>query len=78
MVSLSCVCITVNPGVCPSRTIDPGMCALIRFVSCVDDSECTNNQKCCSNGCGLQCMDPVTGILFIYLFFILLFSAFNR
>ncbi|KAG1962197.1 tissue factor pathway inhibitor, partial [Pimephales promelas] len=52
--------LTVNPGVCPSRTIDPGMCVLIRFVSCADDSECTNNQKCCSNGCGFQCMDPVT------------------
>ncbi|XP_056097436.1 papilin-like [Rhinichthys klamathensis goyatoka] len=52
--------VTANPGVCPSRTYEPGMCALIRFVSCADDSDCANNEKCCSNGCGLQCMAPVT------------------
>nr|BAC00855.1 chorionic proteinase inhibitor [Pseudaspius hakonensis] len=48
------------PGVCPSRTYELGMCARIRFVSCADDSDCANNEKCCSNGCGLQCMAPVT------------------
>ncbi|XP_077070043.1 uncharacterized protein LOC143722546 [Siphateles boraxobius] len=51
---------TANPGVCPSRKYKPGKCARISFVSCADDSECANNEKCCSNGCGLQCMAPVT------------------
>ncbi|XP_056097437.1 WAP four-disulfide core domain protein 2-like [Rhinichthys klamathensis goyatoka] len=48
------------PGVCPSRRYEPGKCARIRFVPCADDSDCANNQKCCSNGCGLQCMVAVT------------------
>ncbi|XP_077070220.1 papilin-like isoform X5 [Siphateles boraxobius] len=50
----------VKPGVCPSRKYEPGMCALIRFVSCANDTDCANNEKCCSNGCGLQCMASVT------------------
>ncbi|XDV45371.1 hypothetical protein PO909_013484 [Leuciscus waleckii] len=49
-----------QPGVCPSRKYKPGMCARIRFVSCADDSDCANNEKCCNNGCGLKCMAPVT------------------
>ncbi|XP_067303445.1 uncharacterized protein [Pseudorasbora parva] len=50
----------VNPGVCPSRRYTPGKCAVIRFVSCTNDSDCSKKEKCCSNGCGLQCMAPVT------------------
>ncbi|XP_067303562.1 whey acidic protein-like [Pseudorasbora parva] len=49
-----------NPGVCPRRIYTAEECKWIRFVSCTDDSECANNEKCCSNGCGLQCMAPAT------------------
>ena len=26
---------------------------------CSDDSSCDGNKKCCSNGCGHTCMEPV-------------------
>ncbi|KAK7128575.1 hypothetical protein R3I94_016967 [Phoxinus phoxinus] len=52
--------VTANPGVCPSTRYEAAMCELIRFAPCADDSGCANNEKCCSNGCGLQCMAPVT------------------
>ncbi len=35
-----------------------GLCAEF----CSRDSDCPNNQKCCSNGCGHQCMPPYRGI----------------
>ncbi|XP_067303563.1 waprin-Phi1-like [Pseudorasbora parva] len=50
---------TGNPGVCPSRVYKAEKCPLISFLSCADDSDCAENEKCCSNGCGLQCMAPV-------------------
>ncbi|XP_048033665.1 uncharacterized protein LOC125259788 [Megalobrama amblycephala] len=50
-----------KPGVCPRRQYEAAMCPRIRFRPCADDSDCANNEKCCSNGCGLQCMPPVTG-----------------
>ncbi|XDV45654.1 hypothetical protein PO909_013714 [Leuciscus waleckii] len=53
---------TVKPGVCPRRKYEAAMCPQIRFLSCANDSDCANNEKCCSNGCGLQCMAPVTGV----------------
>uniref|UniRef100_A0A671LFL0 WAP four-disulfide core domain 2 n=1 Tax=Sinocyclocheilus anshuiensis TaxID=1608454 RepID=A0A671LFL0_9TELE len=56
MVSLSCICITAKPGVCPRRKFGAGMCAEF----CVNDSDCPNNEKCCSNGCGHECMAPYT------------------
>uniref|UniRef100_A0A673JCJ1 WAP four-disulfide core domain 2 n=1 Tax=Sinocyclocheilus rhinocerous TaxID=307959 RepID=A0A673JCJ1_9TELE len=56
IVSLSCICITAKPGVCPRRKFGAGMCAEF----CVNDSDCPNNEKCCSNGCGHECMAPYT------------------
>ncbi|KAG1962196.1 WAP four-disulfide core domain protein, partial [Pimephales promelas] len=50
---------SAKPGLCPTKKYKPAMCARIRFVPCADDSDCANKQKCCNNGCGLQCMDPV-------------------
>ncbi|XP_042573558.1 whey acidic protein-like isoform X2 [Cyprinus carpio] len=47
---------TKKPGMCPSKNLKIGVCA--EFCSC--DSNCPNNQKCCSNGCGHQCMPPHT------------------
>ncbi len=29
---------------------------------CVNDSDCPNNEKCCSNGCGHECTAPYTGM----------------
>ncbi|XDV45635.1 hypothetical protein PO909_013699 [Leuciscus waleckii] len=53
--------VTVKPGVCPNTKYEARKCARIRFVSCADDSDCAKkNEKCCNNGCGLQCMAPVT------------------
>uniref|UniRef100_A0A8C2HF61 WAP domain-containing protein n=1 Tax=Cyprinus carpio TaxID=7962 RepID=A0A8C2HF61_CYPCA len=44
---------TKNPGSCP-KPVGAGLCAEM----CSGDSNCPNNQKCCSNGCGHQCMAP--------------------
>uniref|UniRef100_A0A671K5I5 WAP domain-containing protein n=1 Tax=Sinocyclocheilus anshuiensis TaxID=1608454 RepID=A0A671K5I5_9TELE len=53
LLSLSCVCLTEKPGVCPSKNLgEEGLCVEM----CSHDSNCPNDQKCCSNGCGHQCM----------------------
>ncbi|XP_042612042.1 whey acidic protein-like [Cyprinus carpio] len=42
---------------CPRNNVkEPvfGVCAEL----CSRDSDCPNDQKCCSNGCGHQCMPP--------------------
>lgn len=57
----------IPPGkccpVCPKDTEKPGIC--IRQKSrgrchslCKDDSDCPQDKKCCSNGCGLECQSP--------------------
>ncbi|XP_067303565.1 saxiphilin-like [Pseudorasbora parva] len=62
--SLNCEEPAVKPGVCPSEKIDPAVCAVARFRwMCDNDSDCAKNEKCCHNGCVLQCMAPVTGSL---------------
>ncbi len=58
LVSLSCF-VAEKPGVCPSN--DPRYC----FRSedrCFHDSNCPDDLKCCSDGCGRQCMAPNRGI----------------
>ncbi len=57
-VMLSCVCITAKPGECPPQTSGRKSCT----SSCKSDSDCTKNEKCCSNGCGSYCTAPYTGI----------------
>uniref|UniRef100_A0A8C1YDH4 WAP domain-containing protein n=1 Tax=Cyprinus carpio TaxID=7962 RepID=A0A8C1YDH4_CYPCA len=49
------VCITAKPGECPPQT-SGSSCT----VSCNSDSNCPNNEKCCSNGCGRYCTAPFT------------------
>ncbi|XP_067675092.1 mucin-2-like [Haliotis asinina] len=44
-----------KPGQCPKPT-GPGFCAKL----CQDDGACPGDQKCCSNGCGTQCMDRMS------------------
>uniref|UniRef100_A0A672K083 WAP domain-containing protein n=1 Tax=Sinocyclocheilus grahami TaxID=75366 RepID=A0A672K083_SINGR len=55
LLSLSCVCITEKPGVCPKINLEDDMigdCAEM----CSQDGHCPDDEKCCSNGCGHQCM----------------------
>ncbi|KAL8179789.1 UNVERIFIED_CONTAM: hypothetical protein K2H54_072883 [Gekko kuhli] len=44
----------VHPGKCPKPT-GPGHCAEM----CRKDSDCPADQKCCSNGCGRNCMKAI-------------------
>ncbi len=58
------LCMSAKPGVCPNNNLEDavsGVCAEM----CSDDSDCPKNQKCCSNGCGHQCMPPYKGICHI-------------
>uniref|UniRef100_A0A8C2E7W7 WAP domain-containing protein n=1 Tax=Cyprinus carpio TaxID=7962 RepID=A0A8C2E7W7_CYPCA len=48
-----------KPGSCP-KPVGFGLCGEM----CSGDSSCPNNQKCCSNGCGHQCMAPYKGIYY--------------
>ncbi|XP_026119990.1 perlwapin-like isoform X4 [Carassius auratus] len=45
-----------KPGVCPDDKDMIGACV----EKCFGDRECPDDQKCCSNGCGHQCMPPYT------------------
>ncbi|XP_034446245.1 WAP four-disulfide core domain protein 18 [Hippoglossus hippoglossus] len=47
---------TSKPGTCPPRTWGAGLCAEF----CSSDCDCPDNEKCCSNGCGHQCIAPFT------------------
>uniref|UniRef100_A0A3B4ASW7 WAP domain-containing protein n=1 Tax=Periophthalmus magnuspinnatus TaxID=409849 RepID=A0A3B4ASW7_9GOBI len=48
-----------KPGVCPSTKSDTqfGICV----IDCTSDCQCEGNLKCCSNGCGKTCQEPVKG-----------------
>uniref|UniRef100_A0A671L0F5 WAP domain-containing protein n=1 Tax=Sinocyclocheilus anshuiensis TaxID=1608454 RepID=A0A671L0F5_9TELE len=50
-------CISAKPGVCPIYNLDGAV-----FIACLElcsrDGNCPNDEKCCSNGCGHQCMPP--------------------
>uniref|UniRef100_A0A8L0DNN7 WAP domain-containing protein n=1 Tax=Oncorhynchus mykiss TaxID=8022 RepID=A0A8L0DNN7_ONCMY len=48
---------TAKPGVCPRRPWGVGTCAEL----CSNDSDCPNDEKCCHNGCGHDCIAPYTG-----------------
>uniref|UniRef100_A0A8C2EGJ2 WAP domain-containing protein n=1 Tax=Cyprinus carpio TaxID=7962 RepID=A0A8C2EGJ2_CYPCA len=48
-----------KPGVCPKIQI-LGVCEEL----CSQDGDCLNDEKCCSNGCGHQCMAPSKGTLY--------------
>uniref|UniRef100_S4RCB5 WAP domain-containing protein n=1 Tax=Petromyzon marinus TaxID=7757 RepID=S4RCB5_PETMA len=45
-----------KPGSCPKQR--PGTIGICVNL-CKDDDSCTGEQKCCSNGCGRTCMEPV-------------------
>ncbi len=68
------VCITEKPGACPKKL---GVRPCVEM--CFDDSDCPNDEKCCSNGCGHQCMPPYKGICYMMLGSptIFLYTVFN-
>ncbi|XP_016379716.1 WAP four-disulfide core domain protein 18-like, partial [Sinocyclocheilus rhinocerous] len=45
-----------KPGKCPPQSLGRRSCTR----SCESDSNCPNNEKCCSNGCGRYCTAPYT------------------
>ncbi|XP_035501781.1 WAP four-disulfide core domain protein 3 [Scophthalmus maximus] len=48
--------LTAKSGVCPRRRWGSGLCAEF----CFKDSDCPNDEKCCHNGCGHECIAPYT------------------
>ena len=44
----------VRPGICPPNDII-GICQVTKD-NCLSDTECDINEKCCSRGCGRQCV----------------------
>ncbi|CAH1799634.1 unnamed protein product [Owenia fusiformis] len=63
----TCTCL-VNGSVTCTRMKCKGRCPSVpRGISgicveeCSEDDDCPGEQKCCSNGCGHVCRDPVTG-----------------
>ena len=42
-----------KPGNCPKQEL--GHCGIL----CNGDDECPGDTKCCFNGCGYDCFDPV-------------------
>ena len=64
-----------KPGSCPSTTV--GTCV----EACNSDNSCQGDQKCCSNGCGHVCTNPVHGeyyyIVYRNLFLIRFTSSYN-
>ncbi|XP_060079100.1 fibrillin-2-like [Ylistrum balloti] len=49
----------VKRGQCPPLTNGTiGIC----LEQCSDDTECSGNRKCCSNGCGHTCQNPVSPV----------------
>uniref|UniRef100_A0A671K3F6 WAP domain-containing protein n=1 Tax=Sinocyclocheilus anshuiensis TaxID=1608454 RepID=A0A671K3F6_9TELE len=46
-----------GPGVCPGNNFEEAMLGVCAEM-CSHDNDCPNDEKCCSNGCGHQCMPP--------------------
>ena len=55
----------VRPGYCPRRTDWGGLLGACA-PQCNDDSDCDGRQKCCHQGCGLKCVDPLSMCLFSF------------
>ncbi|XP_077870516.1 nawaprin-like [Saccoglossus kowalevskii] len=45
---------SVKSGSCPNMSGMFGICS----ENCLEDDDCSGKQKCCSNGCGHDCMEP--------------------
>ena len=44
-----------KPGRCPAPMRGAGIC----IQECNNDEGCSGNRKCCFNGCGHVCLDPI-------------------
>uniref|UniRef100_A0A8C2C4D5 WAP domain-containing protein n=1 Tax=Cyprinus carpio TaxID=7962 RepID=A0A8C2C4D5_CYPCA len=44
-----------KPGVCPGNNVKEAMLGEC-VEMCSHDRDCPSDQKCCSNGCGHQCI----------------------
>ncbi|XP_016126263.1 WAP four-disulfide core domain protein 3-like isoform X3 [Sinocyclocheilus grahami] len=45
-----------KPGVCPRNDLEVAVSVCVEM--CSHDGDCPKDEKCCSNGCGHQCMPP--------------------
>uniref|UniRef100_A0A671NRG8 WAP domain-containing protein n=1 Tax=Sinocyclocheilus anshuiensis TaxID=1608454 RepID=A0A671NRG8_9TELE len=61
-----------KPGECPPQAIGRRSCTR----SCVSDSNCPNNEKCCSNGCGRYCTAPYTSICVMFFWSVVYYDTF--
>ncbi len=50
-----------KPGMCPTSDELFGACVEM----CMEDSDCEDNLKCCSNGCGHTCVPPAGKTLLV-------------
>uniref|UniRef100_A0A671M541 WAP domain-containing protein n=1 Tax=Sinocyclocheilus anshuiensis TaxID=1608454 RepID=A0A671M541_9TELE len=55
MFSCYVIFISAKPGVCPGNNFEEAMLGVCAEM-CSHDNDCPNDEKCCSNGCGHQCM----------------------
>ncbi|KAL7990143.1 hypothetical protein Chor_010497 [Crotalus horridus] len=51
-------CFAEKPGYCPPS---PRGALVPCLAECFHDGSCKETKKCCSYGCSLRCMEPVTG-----------------
>ncbi|PIC34118.1 hypothetical protein B9Z55_013866 [Caenorhabditis nigoni] len=49
---------STRDGRCPSQPADKRKCLLYPENSCHSDHECSEDEKCCFNGCTLSCTQP--------------------
>ena len=66
-----------KPGSCPFRRTGFGLC----INECFSDFSCRGRQKCCSNGCGRECMRPSWGrctLIYNYSWHINILGALNN
>lgn len=51
-------CLLKKPGQCPYLVPMTSTMTNMCEYECRSDSHCDGNKKCCSNGCGTQCIEP--------------------
>ncbi|XP_033104618.1 cysteine-rich motor neuron 1 protein-like isoform X7 [Anneissia japonica] len=55
----TCICKVPKDGLCPVSRQDDDIIGICSDM-CESDYSCTGSMKCCSNGCGHVCMEPLT------------------
>ncbi|XP_060596375.1 papilin-like isoform X2 [Ruditapes philippinarum] len=67
LILFSCLIFELTTALTPPGQDKPGKCpifnrfgiCLVRHPYCLVDSQCPSNLKCCSVGCGRQCVQPI-------------------